>query len=88
MELNRNNGKKIICVNLFIGNYLLLRGRKMNKTRTIITLVSSFLIFAVGVFRILNESLTFTPLFVAYIFVIAGLIGVIASGVKLKKIES
>lgn len=80
--------KKTICVNLYIGNYLLLRGRKMNKTRSIITLVSSFFIFAVGVFRVLTESLSITPLFVAYIFVITGLIGVIASGVKLKKIES
>jgi uncharacterized membrane protein len=59
-----------------------------NKTRTIITLLSSFLIFAVGVFRILTESLTFTPLFVAYIFAITGLIGVLASGVKLRKLKT
>lgn len=48
-----------------------------NKTRTIITLVCSFLIFAVGMFRILTESLSSTPLLVAYIFAITGLIGVV-----------
>ena len=58
-----------------------------NKTRIIITLVCSLLIFAVGMFRILTESLSSTPLFVAYIFAITGLIGVVASGVILKKLQ-
>ena len=59
-----------------------------NKTRTIITLVCSLLIFAVGMFRILTESLSSTPLFVAYIFAITGLIGVVANGVILRKLQT
>ncbi|MFJ7726733.1 hypothetical protein ACIQXV_11265 [Neobacillus sp. NPDC097160] len=59
-----------------------------NKTRTIITLVGSLLIFAVGMFRILTESLSSTPLFVAYVFAITGFIGVIANGVILRKLQS
>ncbi|QDP39534.1 hypothetical protein [Radiobacillus deserti] len=53
------------------------------KKRVIITLVGSFLIFTIGVSRIQTESLTFTPLFVAYIFGITGLVGVITNGIKL-----
>jgi hypothetical protein len=59
-----------------------------NKTRTIITIVGSLLIFAVGMFRILTESLSSTPLFVAYVFAITGFIGVIANGVRLRKLQS
>ncbi|RDW17234.1 hypothetical protein [Oceanobacillus chungangensis] len=60
-----------------------------NKSRTIITLVCSLLIFTVGMFRILTESLSSTPLFVAYILAITGFIGVIANGVILiKKLQS
>ncbi|MGJ9459887.1 hypothetical protein [Oceanobacillus sp. CF4.6] len=59
-----------------------------NKTRTIITLVGSLLIFAVGMFRILTESLSSTPLFVAYVLVITGFIGVIANGIILRKLQS
>jgi uncharacterized membrane protein len=59
-----------------------------NKTRTIFTLVCSLLIFVIGMFRILIESLSSTPLFVAYIFAIAGLIGVIANGVILRKLQT
>ncbi|WP_096435639.1 hypothetical protein [Alteribacter populi] len=59
-----------------------------NKARTIITLICSLLIFAVGIFRILTESPSSTPLFVAYIFVISGLIGFVANGVMLKKLQT
>ncbi|SDN02194.1 hypothetical protein SAMN05518871_10374 [Psychrobacillus sp. OK028] len=59
-----------------------------NKTRTIITLVGSFILFALGTFRILTESLSSTPLFVAYIFTITGLIGVIANSLILKKVKT
>ena len=59
-----------------------------NKTRVIITLVCGLLIFAVGMFRILTESLSSTPLLVAYIFVITGLIGVVANSVMLKKLQT
>jgi hypothetical protein len=50
-----------------------------NKKRKIISLVCSFLIFAVGTFRIITESLSSTPLLVAYTLAIGGLIGVIGS---------
>ncbi|WP_200411311.1 hypothetical protein [Virgibacillus salexigens] len=59
-----------------------------NKSQTVITLVCSLLIFTIGMFRILTESLSSTPLFVAYIFAITGLIGVISNGVTLRKIQS
>lgn len=48
-----------------------------NKAGTIITLVCSLLIFTLGMYRILTESLSSTPLFVVYIFAITGLIEVI-----------
>ncbi|GGJ77415.1 hypothetical protein [Virgibacillus salexigens] len=54
------------------------------NNRTIITLVSSLLIFAVGLFRIFTEYLSSMSLFVAYVFIITGLIGVVANGLKLK----
>ncbi|WP_193747675.1 hypothetical protein [Neobacillus niacini] len=56
-----------------------------NKTQTIITLLCSLLIFAFGMFRIFTESLSSTPLFVAYIFAITGLIGVVTNGILLGK---
>ncbi|MHC0035292.1 hypothetical protein [Pseudoneobacillus sp. C159] len=59
-----------------------------NKTRIIITIIGSLLIFGVGMFRILTESLSSTPLFVAYVFAITGFIGVIANGVTLLKLQS
>lgn len=58
----------------------------MNKK--VIALVGSFLIFSVGLFRIFTESLSSTPLFVAYVFIITGLIGIVANGLKLGKSKS
>lgn len=55
------------------------------KNRTIITFVCSFLIFAIGLFRIVTEAHSSTSLFVAYIFVIAGFIGMVANGLMLRK---
>lgn len=59
-----------------------------NKTRIIMAIVGSLLLFAIGMIRLLTESLTSTPLFVAYIFVITGFIGIIANGFALRKLES
>ncbi len=59
-----------------------------NKTRSIITLICSLFIFAVGMFRILTESLTSTPLFVAYIFAVVGLIGAVAKGIILRRVQT
>ncbi|WHY86677.1 hypothetical protein QNH39_02005 [Neobacillus novalis] len=59
-----------------------------NKTRINITLICSLLIFAVAIFRILTESLSSTPLVVAYILAITGLIGVVSNGVMLKKFRT
>ncbi|PYZ94905.1 hypothetical protein CR194_05120 [Salipaludibacillus keqinensis] len=59
-----------------------------NKNRTIITLVCSLLILAVGMFKILTELLPSMSLFVAYIFVITGLIGVVANGMTLRKLQT
>ncbi|WP_054637460.1 hypothetical protein [Thalassobacillus sp. C254] len=56
-----------------------------SNTRTTITLIGSFLIFVVGMFRILTESLVSIPLVVAYLFAITGLIGVIGNFVTLRK---
>ncbi|WP_407933982.1 hypothetical protein [Aquibacillus rhizosphaerae] len=55
-----------------------------NLTRTVLGLTGSILLLAVGVFRLVTESLSSTPLFVAYIFAITGLIGAIAGSFKLK----
>jgi hypothetical protein len=38
-------------------------------------------------FRILTEPLYSTPLFVAYIFAITGLIGVVANTVRLRRLQ-
>ncbi|AXI08319.1 hypothetical protein CUC15_04955 [Oceanobacillus zhaokaii] len=59
-----------------------------NKTRSIITLVGSFLIFSVGMLRILTESPSSISLFVAYVFAITGFIGVAANIVILRKLQS
>ncbi|EQB34706.1 hypothetical protein M948_20170 [Virgibacillus sp. CM-4] len=59
-----------------------------NKTRTVITFVYSLLIFAIGIFRILTVSLSSTPLFVAYIFVIVGFIVFIVNEIILRKLLS
>ena len=55
------------------------------NNRTVVALIGSFLIFAVGLFRLFTESLSSTPMFVAYVFITAGLIGVVANGLKLAK---
>lgn len=57
------------------------------KTRTIITLLGSFLLFAFGTFRIITGSLSSTSLFVAYVFTITGFIGTTANGSKLRKMR-
>ncbi|WP_082693113.1 hypothetical protein [Bacillus sp. FJAT-29814] len=51
----------------------------------IIALIGSFFVFAAGLLRIFNESLSSTPLFVAYVFIITGFIGIVANGLKLKE---
>ncbi|WLR46660.1 hypothetical protein LC065_13915 [Halobacillus litoralis] len=61
----------------------------MNQEMKIgIALISSFLIFMVGLFRLFTADLQEIPLFIAYILTIAGLIGVITNGWKWKKRES
>ncbi|MDO6654775.1 hypothetical protein [Anaerobacillus sp. 1_MG-2023] len=52
-------------------------------SRIVVALIGSFLIFAVGLFRLFTETLSSTPLFIAYLFIITGAIGVIANGLKL-----
>lgn len=69
-------------------NYFLGACKLNNKNRTIITLVCSLLILAVGMFKILTELLPSMSLFVAYIFVITGLIGVVANGMTLRKLQT
>ena len=59
-----------------------------NTTRTIIVLVCSFFIFAVGIFRIFTESLSSTPLFVTYMFTITGLVGVVTNSIILMKLKN
>ena len=58
------------------------------KTRLIITFICSLLLFGLGTYRIVTESLTSTPLFVAIIFAITGFIGAIVNGMKFTKIRS
>ncbi|WP_338379150.1 hypothetical protein [Enterococcus faecium] len=57
-----------------------------NKTRIMLTLIGSFLVFAIGMFRILTESLSSAPMFVAYVFAITGFIGIVVNGANSKKI--
>ncbi|MGR9049831.1 hypothetical protein ACQ4XT_14500 [Halobacillus faecis] len=61
----------------------------MNEEMKIgIALISSFLIFMVGIFRLFTAELQDIPLFVAYILTVTGLVGVITNGWKWKKRES
>ncbi|SER56513.1 hypothetical protein [Salipaludibacillus aurantiacus] len=57
-------------------------------TKVILTLTGSFLVFGFGVFRIVTELLASTPLVVAWIFAVTGLIGVIANGIMLRKLKT
>ncbi|WP_338472885.1 hypothetical protein R4Z10_09250 [Niallia sp. XMNu-256] len=59
-----------------------------NKTRIIIALIGSFLVFAIGMFRMLTESLSQAPMFVAHVFAITGFIGIVANGIMLRKAQS
>ncbi|MEH7346952.1 hypothetical protein V7122_24265 [Bacillus sp. JJ1532] len=59
-----------------------------NKTRLIITLICSLLVFAFGMFRILTESLSSAPMFVACFFAVTGFIGIVANGAMLRKSQS
>ena len=56
--------------------------------KTIITLLASLLLFVFGTYRILTETLSSTPLIVAYIFAITGFIGVVANVANLRKIRT
>ncbi|WLR59072.1 hypothetical protein [Guptibacillus hwajinpoensis] len=56
--------------------------------RPVVALIGSFLVLAVGLFRLMTESLSTTPLFIAYVFIITGLIGVVANGIRLGKTNS
>ncbi|MGP4060186.1 hypothetical protein [Halobacillus sp. H74] len=53
-----------------------------------IALIASFLLLMVGVYRIFTGQLDDLPLFVAYIFAVSGLIGVITNGWKWKNGDS
>ena len=53
--------------------------------RIVVALIGSLLIFAVGLFRFFTETLSSTPLFIAYVFIITGAIGIIANGLRLGK---
>lgn len=53
----------------------------MNNKKNWSTLIGSFLIFIVGLSRILFQSIAPTPLFVAYVLMITGLIGLIANSI-------
>ncbi|WP_042148075.1 hypothetical protein [Paucisalibacillus sp. EB02] len=58
-----------------------------NKARIVITLICSVLIFAAGLLRILSESSSSpTSMVVAYVFLITGLIGVVANSIVLRKV--
>ncbi|WP_082818728.1 hypothetical protein [Bhargavaea cecembensis] len=54
-------------------------------TKTGIAFIGSLLITFAGMLRLLTESLSATTLFVACLFVVTGLIGIISNGVKLMK---
>jgi putative hemolysin len=56
--------------------------------KTIISLLASLLLCVIGTFRVLAETLSSTPLFVAYIFAITGFIGVVGNVVNLRKIRT
>ena len=56
--------------------------------KTIISLLASLLLFVFGTIRVLTETLSSTPLFVAYIIAITGFIGVVANVANLRKIRT
>ncbi len=56
--------------------------------KTILSLLASLLLFVFGTIRVLTETLSSTPLFVAYILAITGFIGVVGNVVNLKKIRT
>ena len=58
----------------------------MNKT--FIAFLASLLLLVFGTYRILTETLSSTPLIVAYIFAITGFIGVVANLVSLRKMRT
>lgn len=55
------------------------------NSKTVITLIGSVFINLVGLYRLFSESLSLTPLFIAYLFIITGFIGISANGIKLFK---
>ncbi|MBM7609712.1 putative membrane protein [Lysinibacillus composti] len=57
-----------------------------SKIRTIIGLISSLLLVTISIYRILTESLSSTSLFVAYLFAITGLIGLIVYIAMIRKL--
>ena len=56
--------------------------------KTILSLLASLLLFVFGTIRVLTETLSSTPLFVAYIIAITGFIGVVGNVVSLRKIRT
>ena len=56
--------------------------------KTIISLLASLLLCVFGTFRVLTETLSSTPLIVAYILAITGFIGVVGNVVNLRKIRT
>jgi len=59
-----------------------------SKIRTIIGLISSLLLVTISIYRILTESLSSTSLFVAYLFAVTGLIGLIVYIAMIRKLLS
>ncbi|WP_088035061.1 hypothetical protein [Evansella clarkii] len=59
-----------------------------NKTRTVISLLGSTLLFIVGISRIITETLASMSLFIAYIFVITGFVGAVANSILLRKLQT
>ncbi|GAQ19275.1 thiamine-phosphate diphosphorylase [Oceanobacillus picturae] len=55
------------------------------NSKTVVGLIGSVFITFVGLYRLFSESLSSTPLFIAYLFIITGLVGVCANGIKLFK---
>ena len=66
------------------GKITYLGGVKV-ANRIVVALIGSLLIFAVGLFRFFTETLSSTPLFIAYVFIITGAIGIVANGLRLGK---
>ncbi|MCG3420024.1 hypothetical protein [Oceanobacillus jordanicus] len=55
------------------------------NSKTVFGLIGSAFITVVGLYRLFSESLSSTPLFIAYLFIITGFIGGCANGIKLLK---